>query len=170
MVTTMSDRSPDLGTRQHENFCAVENGVAIREAPEVLGWRTDSGERPTDEWLASKGFYGLIQKPQPEINEREETAKLEPVSAWPVNHDLKTVEQVWSVTMLSDAELEELELKRAENVRLRRLQLLFVSDYTQLPDFDGDRSPWVSYRQQLRDVPSQPGFPWDVVWPTEPSA
>jgi len=27
-----------------------------------------------------------------------------------------------------------------------------------------------SYRQALRDVPSQSGFPFSVVWPTNPEA
>ena len=29
---------------------------------------------------------------------------------------------------------------------------------------------WASYRQALRDVPSQAGFPWEVIWPQEPGA
>lgn len=27
---------------------------------------------------------------------------------------------------------------------------------------------WEVYRQALRDVPDQPGFPWEVTWPNEP--
>jgi hypothetical protein len=27
---------------------------------------------------------------------------------------------------------------------------------------------WATYRQALRDVPSQAGFPWEVQWPTQP--
>lgn len=27
---------------------------------------------------------------------------------------------------------------------------------------------WEVYRQNLRDVPAQAGFPWEVIWPTEP--
>lgn len=27
---------------------------------------------------------------------------------------------------------------------------------------------WTTYRQALRDITSQAGFPWEVVWPTEP--
>jgi hypothetical protein len=27
---------------------------------------------------------------------------------------------------------------------------------------------WAAYRQQLRDLTTQEGFPWNVVWPTEP--
>lgn len=28
---------------------------------------------------------------------------------------------------------------------------------------------WAAYRQALRDVPQQPGFPWSVTWPTVPT-
>lgn len=28
---------------------------------------------------------------------------------------------------------------------------------------------WATYRQALRDVPAQKGFPYDVVWPTKPT-
>jgi len=27
---------------------------------------------------------------------------------------------------------------------------------------------WEVYRQALRDVPAQEGFPWDVTWPSQP--
>ena len=30
-------------------------------------------------------------------------------------------------------------------------------------------SAWTTYRQGLRDVPAQAGFPTDVTWPTEPT-
>lgn len=54
----------------------------------------------------------------------------------------------------------------------RRDQLLTESDWTQLP-----RSPltveqqeiWAAYRQELRDVPQQAGFPLTIVWPTPPA-
>lgn len=28
---------------------------------------------------------------------------------------------------------------------------------------------YVTYRQTLRDIPTQEGFPWDVTWPTKPT-
>jgi hypothetical protein len=28
---------------------------------------------------------------------------------------------------------------------------------------------WASYRQGLRDLPQQPGFPRNIIWPVEPS-
>ena len=43
------------------------------------------------------------------------------------------------------------------------------SDWTQLADSTVDSQAWAEYRQQLRDLSKQPGFPDDVVWPTAPN-
>lgn len=59
---------------------------------------------------------------------------------------------------------------RAVGVRLERNQWLSACDWTQLPDApDQIRAAYVQYRQSLRDVPQQAGFPFSVVWPAEPS-
>ena len=56
-------------------------------------------------------------------------------------------------------------------VRARRQGLLYASDWAVLPDAPvADRAAWVAYRQALRDLTSQPGFPDDVTWPTPPGA
>jgi hypothetical protein len=56
----------------------------------------------------------------------------------------------------------------ADEVRAERNRLLEESDWTQLPDSPVDHSAWAAYRQLLREVPQQPGFPENVVWPTKP--
>ena len=46
---------------------------------------------------------------------------------------------------------------------------LAASDWTQLPDVpEAVKNKWAVYRQALRDVTSQAGFPHDIVWPSEP--
>lgn len=56
----------------------------------------------------------------------------------------------------------------ASDVRAERNRRLAACDWTQLPDCTADTAAWATYRQALRDVPSQQGFPDDVTWPTEP--
>lgn len=52
---------------------------------------------------------------------------------------------------------------------LRRNQLLADSDWTQLPDVPlATKEAWATYRQALRDITAQPGFPENVVWPEAP--
>jgi hypothetical protein len=61
------------------------------------------------------------------------------------------------------------------SVRLERDYLMSVSDVRVLPDYpqtDSKRAEWLTYRQALRDIPSQHTSvtEWDkIVWPTIPS-
>lgn len=58
--------------------------------------------------------------------------------------------------------------EQAKFVRTDRNKRLADCDWTQLPDAPVDHQAWATYRQALRNVSSQPGFPWDVQWPEEP--
>ena len=61
------------------------------------------------------------------------------------------------------------ENEQAAYVRLQRNALLVQTDWTQLPDVPEEtKARWAPYRQQLRDVTLQEGFPYNVIWPTEP--
>jgi len=51
-------------------------------------------------------------------------------------------------------------------IRARRDELLAASDSKVWPDYVPDA--WRTYRQALRDVPSQSGFPENITWPTRP--
>jgi hypothetical protein len=53
----------------------------------------------------------------------------------------------------------------------QRNGLLASSDWTQLPDSPLNaemRAQWATYRQALRDLPIQQGYPHEVVWPAAP--
>lgn len=57
-----------------------------------------------------------------------------------------------------------------DQVRAIRNGLLAASDYTQLADVPiANRAAWITYRQALRDIPEQGGFPADVLWPEPPN-
>jgi len=51
-------------------------------------------------------------------------------------------------------------------VRSQRDSLLQQSDVYALADCITDE--WTAYRQALRDIPAQAGFPASVTWPTKP--
>lgn len=62
--------------------------------------------------------------------------------------------------------------KKTEAFSLRS-QLLIASDWTQLPDANKnlteyDKILWNKYRQDLRDITEQPGWPLDIAWPKRP--
>lgn len=56
----------------------------------------------------------------------------------------------------------------AEQVRQQRDRLLAECDWRSLPDAPGDRDAWLVYRQKLRDITQQPGFPDNIQLPTPP--
>ena len=56
----------------------------------------------------------------------------------------------------------------AAKIRTERDIKLTESDWTQVADAPVDKAAWATYRQALRDIPSQAGFPNEVVWPVEP--
>jgi len=56
----------------------------------------------------------------------------------------------------------------ADVVREKRNDKLALSDWTQVADAPVDQAAWATYRQALRDLPAQTGFPNTVTWPVEP--
>jgi len=63
--------------------------------------------------------------------------------------------------------------QQGQVVRDDRDKRLAECDWTQLADspLDADsKEAWSLYRQDLRMVPEQPGFPWNVEWPPVPGS
>ena len=58
--------------------------------------------------------------------------------------------------------------EQAKSVRATRGEKLKDSDWTQVADAPVDQAAWATYRQALRDISSQEGFPWTITWPTQP--
>lgn len=62
---------------------------------------------------------------------------------------------------------------RAKAAREKRDQLLAETDYLLMPDYPISSEALVAlktYRQSLRDVPEQAGFPSKIEWPEKPEA
>lgn len=72
----------------------------------------------------------------------------------------------------TEAELQDdaikAQLAKENEVRSQRNQLLKDSDWTQVADAPIDKLAWATYRQALRDLTSQEGFPFNVVFPNPP--
>tara|TARA_R100001369_G_scaffold854_1_gene2732 strand:- start:31 stop:309 length:279 start_codon:yes stop_codon:yes gene_type:complete len=54
-----------------------------------------------------------------------------------------------------------------QTAKEKRNELLSASDSMALADRITDE--WRTYRQALRDLPTQAGFPTSITWPVEPS-
>ena len=78
------------------------------------------------------------------------------------------VERSYPVVDKTAEEIQAEALSKAEEVRTERNQKLTESDWTQLADAPVDKVAWATYRQALRGIPIQSGFPISVVWPDVP--
>ena len=58
--------------------------------------------------------------------------------------------------------------EQATSVRTDRTKRLADSDWTQIADSTADKAAWATYRAALRDITKADGFPWTMVWPTQP--
>jgi hypothetical protein len=70
-------------------------------------------------------------------------------------------EQETAYKAMKDAE-------QAANVRRTRTEKLKDCDWTQIADSTADKTAWATYRQALRDITAQAGFPWTMTWPESP--
>lgn len=70
-------------------------------------------------------------------------------------------EQETAYKAIKDAE-------QASVVRQTRSDKLADCDWTQVADSPVDKAVWATYRQALRDITTQSGFPWSVTWPDAP--
>lgn len=73
--------------------------------------------------------------------------------------------QTWQLRELNSQEL----IEQAALVRQQRNALLASSDWTQVADAPVDRTAWANYRQALRDITNQTGFPASITWPVQPN-
>ena len=116
------------------------------------------------ETLASYGVYVVTYQATPEYNPA--TQKIE-VSSSP-----SLVEGAWmltkSVVNLTSNEITSNDITKATKVRATRTRLLQETDWCACSDVTMS-AEMTAYRQALRDVPAQEGFPHNITWPTPPA-
>lgn len=122
----------------------------------------------TKELLSSHGFGMLELREPPSVTEKYKKA----VEIVPTYREKSGIWlQAWDVVDMTSEERQVVDNTKAQEVRNERNYYLRNSDWTQLPDAplsQEKKLEWTQYRQQLRDVTQQHGFPWTVVWPTKP--
>ena len=74
----------------------------------------------------------------------------------------------YSVADMEQEAKDALDAQQAASQRAYRNTLLSDCDWTQLQDAPVNQQAWANYRQELRDVTKQAGFPWDIAWPEKP--
>ena len=110
-------------------------------------WLLDNNCRPINVW-----------------KEHSNTQKLVPSDPY--------IEGDWVYTVqVVDKTQEELladKLAKSSEIRTQRNKLLSDTDWTQLADSPVDKPIWATYRQALRDITLQTGFPFTVDFPVAP--
>jgi hypothetical protein len=85
--------------------------------------------------------------------------------------------RAWSIVDKTAEELAKFYANKAAEMRSSRDILLAQSDWVTVKAVEenakdglGIQIPqvWLDYRQALRDIPDQAGFPNTIIWPTEP--
>lgn len=71
--------------------------------------------------------------------------------------------------MIIKIDQAKLQSALATEARAKRNTLLAASDWTQVADAPVDQAAWATYRQELRDITSQEGFPEAITWPVAPN-
>lgn len=151
-------------------YAKIENGVCTKCPYTIDDLRRDNPNtsfpaQMSDAGLQEFGVVSVVMTPAPSFDEISQSLS-QPLPVL-VGGEWR---QQWAVANLPQSEIDINLNKLAFSVRATRNGLLKDSDWTQLADFAGTNRPaWVQYRQALRDVPQQAGFPRTVVWPTQPT-
>ncbi len=121
------------------------------------------------------GIDPVLESPAPEVT-RYQTANKNGVTqdakgnwvwAWTVGPTFTDNEEATAAEQEA-AYVQRIDDEQATRIRADRDKRLAETDWTQVADAPVDASAWATYRQSLRDVPSQNGFPHEVTWPEKP--
>jgi hypothetical protein len=132
-------------------------GMLFQENPE-----TSFPENISHELLAGFGVFPVASVPMPEVDYTKNVEQ-----TFPVQEEGSWV-QTWKIVAAGEQEIVERTNQQGDLVRSERNAKLSACDWTQLPDAPVNKDAWAEYRQNLRDVTQQAGFPWNVVWPQPP--
>lgn len=147
----------------------IENG-AVKKYPYGIGQLKKANpnvsfpKNPSDTLLASFGVERVFFSTQPELTDTQVLDEGLPV----FNTEDQRWTQVWAVRDLTAEEIASRDEGQASQVRAERDSLLVASDWTQVIDAPVDQAAWATYRQALRDITAQSGFPWTIEWPVAP--
>ena len=133
---------------------------------ELRQWAKDndgpSWEQTTPEVLEALGADPVLEGPQAQPTRYQVAFR----------DGVQEIEGQWFTKYsVADMDAEAIAAKDAEqakNVRQQRTEKHKDCDWTQLADAPVDKAAWATYRQALRDVTKQAGFPWDIQWPVAP--
>ncbi len=149
-------------------FAKIKNG-AVDKFPYSVGElrrdnpNTSFPKQITEATMAAFGMVAVSERPAPDFDPATHFAEWGPV---PVNEDGQ-----WfllpTVRAMSAEQIADRDAALAASIRLERDALLSETDWMALSDVTMT-AEMATYRQALRDITAQAGFPRAVTWPTKP--
>lgn len=147
-------------------YLKAENGTVIKFPYSIGRLRKDNPSTSfprnmTESQFAEHNVYKVTEADKPEFDTATQyLQRQDPVGSnnnWVLG---------WSILEKNAEELAAEEAALAAAIRSERDSKLAPSDWMGLSD--NTMTPeWAAYRQALRDVPAQEGFPHTVVWPDD---
>lgn len=149
-------------------FAKIKNG-AVDKFPYTVGElrrdnpNTSFPKQISEAVMADFGMVAVSEKPAPAFDPMTHFAEWGPV---PVNEGGK-----WfllpTVRELSAEQIADRDAAMAASIRIERDKLLAETDWMALSDVTMS-AEMAAYRQALRDITAQEGFPHSVNWPVKP--
>lgn len=121
----------------------------------------------TEENLAGAELVLVQVQPEPAYDTK--TQKLVQASA--PSFDGANWVLAYTVVDKTAEELTKQDETKAASVRAERDSKLAACDWRVIKAFESGAPQdfeWAAYRQALRDITTQAGFPWTIYWPTQP--
>lgn len=180
-------RFDDAGYFEHELSVQVIDGEALMPPSATLlpPW----GEaKPDDKVFYRFGGEGWVTEPKPTcaadlvgvvVSHQSQTQRdiemrslIQKFAQEEGYREKRGEDLSWSVEKIPEKTPEEKLAEAAEQARQKRDRLIADTDFLLCADYPisaEDLEAVKAYRQALRDVPQQEGFPFDVVWPELPT-
>jgi hypothetical protein len=155
---------------------------------ELRRWARDNGgpswDRTTDEVLEALGADVVFEGPQAtggtvyQFSMRQGVEQID--GKWFTKHVLGPIftdrpatdtEPAQTAAEQEAAYKAQKDAEQSKAMREQRSQKLKETDWVVVKHLERNENipgAWEVYRQALRDVPTQQGFPWNVTWPEEP--
>jgi hypothetical protein len=155
---------------------------------ELRRWARDNGgpswDRTTDEVLEALGADVVFEGPQAtggtvyQFSMRQGVEQVD--GKWYTKHVLGPIftdrpatetEPAQTAAEQEAAYKAQKDAEQSKAMREQRSQKLKETDWVVVKHLERNENipgAWEVYRQALRDVPTQQGFPWNVTWPEEP--
>jgi hypothetical protein len=155
---------------------------------ELRRWAKDNGgpswDRTTEEVLEALGADVVFEGPQAtggtvyQFSMRQGVEQID--GKWFTKHVLGPIftdrpatdtEPAQTAAEQEAAYKAQKDAEQSKAMREQRSQKLKETDWVVVKHLERNENipgAWEVYRQALRDVPTQQGFPWNVTWPEEP--